>query len=74
MVKLINATSGGTSTSPTELTNVNGRLFFRADERTNGYELWKTNVAAPGVTLALGAASVTLGQSVALTATLTNTH
>jgi uncharacterized repeat protein (TIGR01451 family) len=39
LVKDINPGSG--HSSPTSLTNVNGTLFFTADDGTNGQELWK---------------------------------
>ena len=48
MVKDINTTAGtnpGTTNSsgPSFLTNVNGTLFFRANDGVNGFELWKSD-------------------------------
>ena len=40
------------SSSPGELTNVSGTLFFAADDGVNGRELWKSD-GTPGGTLML---------------------
>src|SRR6266700_1507060 len=36
---------------PRELTNVGGTLFFQADDRINGRELWKSNGTSAGTQL-----------------------
>ena len=36
---------------PRNLTNVNGTLFFTADDGTNGRELWKSDGTAAGTVL-----------------------
>ncbi|MEK6271497.1 MAG: hypothetical protein AABM42_02470, partial [Actinomycetota bacterium] len=53
IVKDISSGAGGASTdsSPAELTNVAGTLFFRAGEATNGIELWSSNGTAAGTKL-----------------------
>ena len=44
LVRDINTGNGGADSSfPLHLTNVNGTLFFVADDGTNGRELWKSN-------------------------------
>jgi ELWxxDGT repeat protein len=52
LVKDINANteSGGNST-PTHLCNVNGTLFFVAEDGTNGAELWKSDGTEAGTVL-----------------------
>ena len=35
--------------NPTNLTNVNGTLYFNAKDRTNGYELWRINASGQAV-------------------------
>jgi ELWxxDGT repeat protein len=47
MVKDINPSA---SSSPSNLTNINGTLFFRANDGTNGDELWKSD-GTPGGTV-----------------------
>jgi ELWxxDGT repeat protein len=42
---------GGESASPRYLTNINGTLFFRADDGTNGRELWKSDGTEAGTVL-----------------------
>jgi ELWxxDGT repeat protein len=42
---------GSNSSIPGEMTNVNGILFFQADDGVNGYELWKSNGTAAGTVL-----------------------
>ena len=39
------------SSSPTHLTNVNGTLFFAADEGVNGQELWKSDGTQAGTVM-----------------------
>ena len=38
--------SGSSNSNPYYLTNVNGTLFFTADDGTNGRELWKSDGTA----------------------------
>jgi ELWxxDGT repeat protein len=42
---------GGNMTHPTDLTNVNGTLFFSADDPVLGVELWKSDGTAAGTVL-----------------------
>ncbi|MFC1746118.1 ELWxxDGT repeat protein [Candidatus Riflebacteria bacterium] len=42
---------GPYSSYPTRLTDVNGTLFFSAQDSTNGYELWKSDGTAAGTVL-----------------------
>src|SRR5207247_222215 len=39
------------SSNPQQLTNVNGTLFFVANDGTHGRELWKSDGTAAGTTL-----------------------
>src|SRR5262249_54140621 len=43
--------AGSASSSPSNLTNVNGTLFFQANDGTHGQELWKSDGTADGTTL-----------------------
>jgi ELWxxDGT repeat protein len=47
----LDSLSGPFSSFPAELTNVNGRLFFRADDGASGFELWKSDGTARGTVL-----------------------
>ena len=49
LVKDINPGSG--RANPTDLTNVNGTLYFAADDGTNGIELWRSDGTAANTTL-----------------------
>src|SRR5262249_53540670 len=51
LVKDINPGSGSSAFSAPSLTNVNGTLFFRANDGTNGYELWKSDGTTAGTVL-----------------------
>jgi ELWxxDGT repeat protein len=42
---------GANGSSPSDLTNVNGTLFFNADDGTNGAELWKSDGTPSGTTI-----------------------
>jgi ELWxxDGT repeat protein len=65
MVKDINTTSAGASSNPGGLTNVDGLLFFRADNGVVGAELWRSEGTAANTVLVKdinpGAASSTPG-------------
>ena len=43
--------SGSGSSNPSDLTNVNGTLYFRAGDPTNGFELWKSDGTEAGTVL-----------------------
>jgi trimeric autotransporter adhesin len=42
---------GGSSSSPTIMTDVNGTLFFVADDGVHGFELWKTDGTEAGTVM-----------------------
>src|SRR6266576_2726596 len=42
---------GNLSSNPTSLTNVNGTLYFIADDGVHGRELWKSDGTPQGTTL-----------------------
>ena len=55
MVSDINPVVDGTTYPyPQELTNLNGTLFFRADDGVHGPELWKSNGTAAGTVVVNG--------------------
>src|SRR6266511_2507334 len=43
--------SGASGAAPNDLTNVNGTLFFNANDGTNGFELWKSDGTTAGTAL-----------------------
>ncbi|MDA8745963.1 Ig-like domain-containing protein [Rubripirellula amarantea] len=43
--------SGAASSSPRQLTNIDGTLFFAANDGTHGHELWKSDGTAAGTVL-----------------------
>jgi ELWxxDGT repeat protein len=49
LVKDIRSGSGGSN--PISLTNVNGTLFFQANDGVNGVELWQSDGTSAGTTL-----------------------
>ena len=50
-VVLVEDINPSSSSVPRSLTNVNGTLFFSADDGTNGDELWKSDGTAEGTVL-----------------------
>ncbi len=42
---------GASSASPSSLTDVNGTLYFQANDGTNGSELWKSDGTSAGTVL-----------------------
>ena len=49
MVKDINPGLG--DSGPSDLTNVNGTLYFQADDGVHGFELWKSDGTAAGTVM-----------------------
>ena len=45
---LLTTIDGNIGLSPRYLTNVNGTLFFSADDGTHGRELWRSNGSVDG--------------------------
>ncbi|MFQ5729743.1 MAG: ELWxxDGT repeat protein, partial [Waddliaceae bacterium] len=43
--------AGATDSTPTEMTDVDGTLFFVADDGTSGAELWKSDGTEAGTVL-----------------------
>ncbi len=62
LVKDINP--GTADSGPGLLTNVNGTLYFRADDGTNGPELWKSNGTEAGTVLVKDIGTITSGASI----------
>jgi ELWxxDGT repeat protein len=48
---IFTAGDGSGGSFPAELTNVNGTLFFAADDGEHGFELWKSDGTLPGTRL-----------------------
>ena len=63
--------SGSLRSSPSNLTNVNGTLFFSADDGVNGYELWQSDGTSAGTTLVKDIVS---GSSSSYPSSLTNVN
>jgi ELWxxDGT repeat protein len=59
------------SSNPGNLTNVNGTLFFTADNGTHGQELWKSDGTAAGTVMV---ADIRPGSSSSYTSDLTNVN
>ncbi len=51
LLKDVNSRPGTSGSSPSSLTNVNGTLYFTANDGTNGNELWKSDGTNAGTTL-----------------------
>jgi len=51
LVKDINSTFPGTASSPANLTDVNGTVFFTANDGMHGIELWKSDGTAGGTVM-----------------------
>ena len=49
-VQLTNVNQAG-GANPNDLTNVNGTLFFAANDAAHGTELWKSNGSAGGTAI-----------------------
>ena len=51
MVADINTTAAGASANPADLTNLDGTLFFRANDGTHGTQLWKSDGTSAGTVM-----------------------
>ncbi len=51
MPALIDIVAGAGASNPSDFTNVNNTVFFRATDPTNGYELWKSDGTGTGTVL-----------------------
>jgi ELWxxDGT repeat protein len=69
LVKDINPGSAGSN--PASLTNVNGILYFAADDGTSGVELWQSDGTAAGTTLVM---DIYPGRTGSYPANLTNSN
>jgi ELWxxDGT repeat protein len=52
---------GAGNANPSYITNVNGTVFFAADDATNGTELWKSDGTAAGTTMVVPAPGINPG-------------
>ena len=60
---LIDIVTGSGGASPSNLTNVNGTLFFKAYDASNGSELWKSDGTTAGTVLVKDIRAGSVGSS-----------